>query len=186
MSELKKHAPLLAIALFLVILKFFFVPVFEWQERELSEQKLTLRKIEKSNSLLENKEQLIELKGKLQAELSEISTFFYPYMEESRFKLEQQKIIEAQLNQYQLTSKRLGWLVNYEETNPAIIKLDLEYSFEGEGSQVFSYLLQLSADPKVHVISKLNLGFRGQRPGNLGIVTVFMAKSYYMHNDKGQ
>lgn len=180
MKDLKQHTPALLVIVVLVIARFIVVPLLDWQDNTLAEQKLLERKVYKANQLLNHKEQLIEQQALVESAIAKLTPLFYRPEDIDAFKLAEQQKIEEQLNTQSLASKRIGWQTLYQLPGTTIRRLDLEYNFEGEGSQVLQYLLELERDQHLIQTPEFSLSFRGQREGQVGIISVFIRRSYYL------
>lgn len=180
MAELKKHALALYLIGVLILLKFIFVPVIDWQDSVIAEHQLKQRKLSKANTLLNNKATLQEQAANLEEKLLNVAPYFYTWQEESVFKREQQQIIETELAKFDLRSKRIGWKESFPTDGQKVIKYNIEYSFEGSGYQVINYLVALKMHSYLTDTPQTNLSFRGQGAGKLGIISVFLSRNYYM------
>jgi len=152
----------------------------DWQDSVLAEQQLKQRKLSKANTLLNSKNTLAEQAAHLEKMLLDVSPFFYEWQEEAIFKREQQQIIETELAKFDLRSKRIGWKESFPADGQKIIKYNIEYSFDGNGYQVINYLVALKQHSHLTDTPQINLSFRGQNAGELGIISVFISRNYYM------
>ncbi|WP_405598796.1 MULTISPECIES: hypothetical protein [unclassified Pseudoalteromonas] len=180
MADLKKHALALYFVGVLILLKFIFIPIIDWQDTVISEQQLEQRKLNKTLALLKNESAITIQLNNLDMLLKEISPLFYQWQSEAEFKREEQQKIEAQLIKYDLKSKRIGWKESFPGEGAPVLKYTIEYSFEGKGYQVLNYLIDLKADKHLVDTPQINFSFRGQKAGSLGIVSIFMRRNYYM------
>lgn len=180
MADFKKHALALYFIGILILLKFIFVPLMDWQDVKIAEQQLEQRKLNKTLALLKNESTITSQLNNLDSLLNEVSPLFYKWQNEPEFKREEQQRIETQLSKYDLKSKRIGWKESFPSEGSSILKYTIEYSFEGSGYQVLNYLIDLKASKHLVDTPQLNFSFRGQKAGSLGIISIFMSRNYYM------
>lgn len=182
MSELQKYKyPLLIIAV-LCMFKFIVVPTITWQEGLIADNKLLQRKVNKVNLLLSDETDLTAKLKAAQAQLNQVTEYFYNFKTEQAFRLEQQKIIEQQLTQYELKSSTVGWQNVVTIPNTPLIRFQLQYSFSGQSEQVIAYLLSQQQQKQWQEIETLNINVRRQKAGRLGQMTVSTRISFYMLN----
>jgi hypothetical protein len=185
-DELKKYHQALFLIAVLVLIRFVFVPVFEWQDQKMVELGLLEKKTARVTRLLNTTEQIIADAENLDSALEEVSSLFYDNYSNDGFKLEQQQMVEARLAARGLSPNSIGWRVEADMEGAPLRKYQLQYSLAGDAKEVVQYLIDLeTAQPLIEITS---LNFRLLRPvqGTLGRVNMSVNVTYYMHAENGQ
>lgn len=184
MSELKKYKYPLFLILILCLFKFIIVPIFEWQDTLIAENKLLERKAKKVDGLLADESQLNTDLENSKVALSSIIKYFYPQQEQQEFRLEQQKKLEKELSKYDLKSTSVGWQNTFEVPDTPLVRFQLQYAFNGDSEKVIAYLLSQQNVSYWQEVETLNINVRRQQAGELGQMSVTARISFYMLNEE--
>ena len=178
MAELKQHAWLLALLTLLAFAKFFIVPVFEWQDRQLAEIKLLDKKQHKISTVLKEKDNITKLNKKLETILEQVDGFISPYQDEAKFKLNQQKMLESLLAKFNLTTQHVGWQAARPEDEFLLTRYPILIRFSGKTTDVISFLAATDMNPQRIEVNEFNFSLKGQREKSVGringSVTLFL------------
>jgi len=181
-NDLKKHAVALTIIGFLVLIKFIFIPIFDWQNQQLAEMSLEQRKLEKVKLLMQSREVLSIQYSRLDKRLHKLNKRFYSQQNAEKFKRQQQKTIEAELKAQQLKIKNIGWQTTIENIDAPLTQYSVNYSFSGKGEDVVNYILSINANEKYSQLAVLHISFAKQRKGRLGRLSARLRRVFYMAN----
>lgn len=179
MNELKQHQSALILILVLVLLKFVFVPWYEWQNQITTSNQLLANKINKSELLIENADEIKASVNMHKTQLDTLSQYFYQADPAEQVKLDIQKKIEAQLTSFGLQRNSIGWQNTYSYPNYPIKKHLLALSFSGETYQAIQFLLELTKDKRIHEFDNFSFNLLRQQKGGLGRVSVTIRVAFF-------
>lgn len=180
MKEIKEHKLLIVILFFLLAAKFIVVPVFSWQSESIEEISLLAKRINKSDSAVQN---LPDIKLQLEvmdANLSILSQHFFAYEEENSFQLKQQKWLEQQLAANNLTVLNLGWQPLLPLKKWQLLKHEVQLHFSGETLDLQSFLLDLEMQQRWINNHNFNYRFEQFDDKKLGKMTGRITLRFYM------
>lgn len=182
MRELKKHSIALGLITLLLVLKFIFVPLIQWQDIQINTVAMLERKIEKVESLLLADNLLNEQHFVLSSALSNLEREIFFYQDESAFQLKQQKIVESNLSKSALKVSSIGWQTTVVLRKLPLLQFSLEYRVSGKTNKMVEYLIQLKGQDITPDVQALNFSFRNQNKGTLGSISARIRVTYYMFN----
>lgn len=171
MTELKKHAHLLSIAIMLFCIKFAFLPWLDWQNQLLDSNKLMQVKLDKMNQLLIN-EDAFKTAATEQHDLLKKVEELYFQQDANQLKLELQKTLEETIKNHNVELSSLGWQNSFKIPDLDVTKHQAELSFSGQTIDVIKCLLALNKIPQAMGIETFNFNLLRQQAGVLGRVTV--------------
>jgi len=108
MHELKKHALALSLIATLIIIKFIFIPIADWQDDKQGQLALLERKVAKIDDLMLSKEKIVSWGAVLEQQITNLSNDFYIKQDGGKFKRKQQKLIEAEIKVFDLKMNNIG------------------------------------------------------------------------------
>ncbi len=181
MNELKKHALALSLIAILIIIKFLFIPIIDWQNEKQSRLALLERKIAKIDVLMQGKEEISNWKNVLEQQLVNLSNDFYAKQDGEKFKRQQQKLIEAEVKAFNLKMNNIGWKTTIDNPVAPLTQYSVSYSFTGQGTEVINYLLSINAADKYSEIAEFNATFARKYPGQIGRLTIRLRRTFYMN-----
>ncbi|MEW6989435.1 hypothetical protein AADZ91_01990 [Colwelliaceae bacterium 6441] len=179
MVELKKHAFLLIILTILIVVKFVFVPVFQWQDDKILNIKMLNKKHEKIENILLNQEEGNESYHALKDNVAQGESVFFAFQKESDFKLSQQKLVETLLQKHNVRALNIGWQVTSALPEYNAINYQLRVQFNGEHLDVFNFIFSLESNPKRISIHDFNLNINGQIDDKLGNINGWLIINFY-------
>jgi hypothetical protein len=182
MQELKRHAGLLSIIVFLLVIKFALLPIFDWQNTILLDINLQQKKLSKIEGILANTSQDKTFERKLAASSVKSQRVFFNDQEESTFKLEQQKIIEALFIKHKISATNIGWQVTTELQDIAAKNYQLGITIEGLSADIIALMVALEAYPQYINISDFYLTVKGQSAEQTGMMNGRFTLQLYANN----
>lgn|GEM_PF-1962522 len=182
MAELKQHALLLSIILILVIAKFVIVPVFAWQDEILSDITLLDKKQDKITSVLGQQNENKINNEQLNVLISDADKMFFPYQQESAFKLSQQKMLESLLSTHKLKSQNIGWQASTLLEGLTATRYSIMIRFSGQTADAIRFMGALESQVRRIEIKDFNVSLKGQRAENLGQVNGQVILYLYVNN----
>lgn len=164
----------------LLSIKFIFVPLVEWQDKQIVQLRLLDKKVGKIEQLIYQQEKLELAHREAEQSLVVLSSSFYTAQNPDAFKRKIQKQVEEELEKFELKISNIGWQTTVKNQGAPIDEFGLEYSFSGKGEQVFQYMLYLAQDTKYSDFSEFSMSFSRQKPGKLGRITIRLIRTFYM------
>ena len=180
MDDLKKHSSALILICILALLKFVIFPIIEWQDKQIIEQSLMAKKLNKVEQLLSEKGALSLHNETLQERISRANALFFPYEEEDSFKLKKQKEVESVINDLGMSIKSIGWITVVEERSAPLTHFQMEFNVTGKSEQVINYLTSLSTQNEFVDTISLNIALKRQKPGRIGTMSTRLRLAFYM------
>lgn len=180
MNDLKKHAVALGAIALLVIIKFVFIPILDWQDNALTDIALQQRKVAKINLLVQSKDVLTDQETELIEHLQRLNKRFYSQQNGNSFKRKIQKTIEDDLKLRKLKIKNIGWQTTTDNPIAPLTQYSINYSFSGKGVDMVNYILAINASDKYSQVAVLNISFSEQRQGRLGYLSARLQRVFYM------
>ncbi|SFC52347.1 hypothetical protein [Pseudoalteromonas denitrificans] len=182
MAEFRKHALLLSFMAVLIVAKFIFVPIFDWQNKQLQSIKLLEKKQQKMTSVLTSKNETNEANTSLIKINSVGESFFFPYQTESAFKLKQQKMLETLVTKHKVQIERIAWQVITVFEDLSVKRYQLQLSIKGKTNQVVELFSAFENNEKLIDIKNFNVSFKGQRENTLGQLSGNLTLQLYVIN----
>lgn len=168
LQELRRHKLALSVIAVLVVIKFLLVPLMEWQEQKVSEIALLESKQNRMQQIFSNQQQLESYQLRLQQRLQEAQRYFLPLKDDSAFQLEQQKWLEARVNEHELKLSNIGWSpkLDMPELNAAVFRAQL--SLEGRTLDVINFLQHLHSQSHYIEVRDMTINYSRQTARKLG------------------
>lgn len=179
MDELKKNAWLLSLIVILVVIKFAIVPIFEWQDSQLSEVKLLTKRLNKIEQVLANENENSVLNQKLQLTLGKGEKALFNYNTESTFKLAQQKFIQSLLNKHNLKLQNIGFQAQTFIPEFKAMQFAVQVRFTGKTEEAIALVNTIEQNEERIAIDKFNLSFKGLGNKSLGRVNGMLSLFLY-------
>lgn len=183
MNELNKHPIAIGLIAILLCFKIIFIPIIDWQDQKLAKLALLDKKIDKINYLLSNEDVIEQQSQEIEIRLNDVSERFFPAQNGDKFKLEQQKLIESHLKQYELSITNIGWKNRSDVSGVPLKAFRIEYGVSGKTVKVIDYLLSITNQEPMVELTGLTFKFRKQSIGKLGSVSARIRQEYYLHNN---
>lgn len=132
----KSQQQLLWIAGILAVLQFVVKPLVAWQNDRVTELTLQESRIERSELLLDNQEQIASAAEAATAFARELRENFPRGDEGSMLQIELQSSIEEQLRAGQVTLQEFAWLTNLQPSDSGLAHLRARVRFSGDLSRL--------------------------------------------------
>jgi len=139
MSELKQHAFLLIVVAVLLLAKFVYIPIIDWQDRTQANIIQQEKKLSKIQNILENKNLIVNENNQLTDALAITNQLFFDYQPPAAFKLSQQKKFEALLSENQLSLTQVAWEKSIDIDSLQVTHYKLGVYFKGGASNVVQF-----------------------------------------------
>ena len=186
MAELKEHAWLLALIALLLIAKFIIVPIYQWQDKQQAEISLLAKKQNKISKVLKEKDHTAKLNQVLDTVLKQAEGLISSYQEDAKFKLNQQKMLESLLSQFNLTTQHVGWQVDRTKDSPLFTSYPILIRFSGKTTDVIQFLAAIEINPQRIEVNDFNFSFKGQREKTLGRINGNVTLMLFMENKQNK
>ncbi|MGL1957058.1 MAG: hypothetical protein OCD00_07055 [Colwellia sp.] len=183
MAELKQHAWLLVLLAFLLVAKFIIVPVYQWQDTQLAEISLLERKQGKISSVLKEKNNTAKFKHKLESALQQTDGLFFPFQEDAKFKLNQQKMLESLLSKYNLTVQHVGWQVARSKDSLLLTSYPILIRFSGKTTDAIKFLAAIEMNSQRIGVEEFNFSFKRQSDKALGRINGSVTLMLFMEKE---
>jgi len=168
MEDLKKHALLLIILTFLLLAKFLYMPIIEWQNALIIEINTIEKKLRKIEGVLGNEEKILHANKQYEQQFAITKHLFFAQNSQATFKLQQQQMLEKVFEKSNIKITRFGW----ENTIP-LVDLQVEHYplkvyLSGKISDFVKLTTQLERYSPFIEVSGLVLVVKKQTSSNLG------------------
>lgn len=160
---------LLVILGLIIFVKFVLVPVIEWQDEAVLQLSALHKRLNKSESFINELPKLTSEKEKLASYLNQLKSNVDTYSNISNYQIGKQKDIETLFKQNSLTIKSFNWQDTIETDKGSQLKLMIQYS--GMLKDFLSLHLQMSKFNQSVEVTNLGLNIRGQDEASMGIIT---------------
>jgi hypothetical protein len=182
MFDLKrpKHQLAFSVIAILILLKFVIVPIFTWQNQQLSHLANLQKRASKSHSVITNQALIKASQQQVTAQLSSINELFITYQNEAEFKLTMQQKIEQKVEKYQLQITNSSWLPSIVVANELLIRHQLRLTIKGEMLNFISLVTLLESSTPKSELKSLNVNLKGQSRSNLGVIEGTLELAFYM------
>lgn len=163
MDELKKHQNSLLVILLLIVVKFIFMPIIEWQNDVLNHVALQEKKLAKVERLIVNTELMKNALSKLHAESSVVHGFFYQDQDINTLQRAIQKDIEAKLKSNNIRINSAGWKKEVKKEGSEIVSMKLDLRVQGAADQLTAFFIAYQTMNTKFNISQLNMIFNSNK-----------------------
>jgi len=182
MAELKKHTLLLLTLSFLLLAKFIFLPVIDWQNTMISEIQLLEKKSLKVARVIAGQSSTSKTNLTLSKEVERGNKLFYSHQAPSKFKLTQQKMVESLLDKYQLKSQNIGWQTPSELISLQVIRYPLQLRFSGKTLDVIKFIAATETFERNMEVNNFNLSLKRQDDSSLGYFNGKLTLNFYVNS----
>ena len=164
-----KNKYLLAFLALLMLLKFGVFPIVEWQDGVLLETIALQKKIDKSESYINNLPEMMKIKDNRQNILNNIIKEVNSYSNVERYQLNIQKDIEKLFSDNNLVIKSTIWKKPVIDESGAQLELNIQFS--GKVKDYISTQSYLFQNHSTFELNKFGLSLKNQTENSLGIIT---------------
>ncbi|WP_206484695.1 hypothetical protein [Thalassotalea sp. G2M2-11] len=154
LDDLKKHQNALTLIVVLVAIKFFILPIFEWQDEVSARLELQQKALIKTQALINNESDIIASLNKFKVLEQNLYSRYHSDDNVAQTKRDIQRNIENMLDALGVKLQSIGWKDAPFEEGKSINTIYLEYRIEGKAKDVIEHLLALSLEEKpAHIVS---------------------------------
>ncbi|MBE0360565.1 MULTISPECIES: hypothetical protein [Pseudoalteromonas] len=188
MFDLKqpKHQLALGALALLIILKFIIVPLFDWQNEQLSQLANLQKRASKSQNVIINQNQISKSQQQINAQLKAINSLFISYKSEAEFKLAMQQQIEQTIASKQLQINTSSWLPSLLVANGQLMRHQLRLNIKGSTLNYIKLITLLENTAPKAELKTFNINLNGQNNEQLGRVEGTIELAFYMQQSKSE
>jgi hypothetical protein len=168
MQDIKKHKIALSLIALLLIIKFVFVPVFEWQNETLLEVDLLQKQVSRIDNVLNNRQEIESYGDSLANSLAFSSELFLVSSDVSTFELEQQQWLELKIGEYELIAKNIGWSPSQKHAGSNLVAHNVQLNIDGNTSNIIKFIQDLQSQKYYIGVQAFNIRFKSQSGQSLG------------------
>jgi len=179
LEDIKKYKWSLAFITLLICIKIIIVPIFAWQDEQLSAIGLLKKQYVRIENVLNNRQQIEEYATSLSQSLAAQDKLFLKTVNPATFQLEQQQWLEEKIRVHDLKIDNIGWAPSQvlEENN--LVTHNVQLNIDGKTSNVIAFIQRLQAQPNYIAVQAFNISFKSQRELNLGTGRVRLNLIFY-------
>jgi hypothetical protein len=182
MNELKQHALLLSAVALLVIIKFIYLPISDWQSALYMEIQQQQKKLSQVGVVLSENDELLSQKVKLTQALTVAEQVFFPYQVEADFQLKQQIMLEKILEQHKLKLTRFGWENSRNLSALSVTHYQLQVFLSGNTLNFIQLMAALELQSPYIEVGDFVLNVQRQKAQDLGQVSGNLTLHLYANN----
>jgi len=182
MNEIKKHAVLLIILSILLIAKFIYIPIINWQNALHSEIQQQEKKLVKIDKVLRQKGKINQANFQLEKLLTIKTSVFFPSEEETKFQLKQQKMLESLFKKSKLKLTKFAWRRTQALASLSASHYKLQVNFSGKMSQLVQLMSAIESFTPYIEVSDFTFNIKRQKGPLLGMVTGNLILHLYTDN----
>lgn len=175
-----KHKLAFGLLATLLLLKFLLVPLFDWQNEQLSNITNLQKRASKSQNVITNQSQITQSQQRITAQLNAINSLFIGYKNDAEFKLAMQQQIEQSLANNQLQINNSSWLPSINVANEQLMRHQLRLSIKGTLLNFKNFITLLESTPPQVALKTFNINLKGQNSEQLGQVEGTIELAFYM------
>lgn len=175
-----KHKLALGLLATLLLLKLLLLPLFDWQNEQLSNITNLQKRASKSQSVITNQSQISQSQQHITAQLNAINSLFIDHKNDAEFKLAMQQQIEQSLASNQLQINNTSWLPSILVANEQLMRHQLRLSIKGTLLNFKNFITLLESTPPQAELKTLNINIKGQSSEQLGRVDGTIELAFYM------
>lgn len=175
-----KHKLALGLLATLLLLKLLLLPLFDWQNEQLSNITNLQKRASKSQSVITNQGQISQSQQRITAQLNAINSLFIDYKNDAEFKLAMQQQIEQSLASNQLQINNTSWLPSILVANEQLMRHQLRLNIKGTLLNFKNFITLLESTPPQAELKTFNINIKGQNSEQLGRVDGTIELAFYM------
>lgn len=175
-----KHKLALGLLATLLLLKLLLLPLFDWQNEQLSNITNLQKRASKSQSVITNQSQISQSQQRITAQLNAINSLFIDYKNDAEFKLAMQQQIEQSLASNQLQINNTSWLPSILVANEQLMRHQLRLNIKGTLLNFKNFITLLESTPPQAELKTFNINIKGQNSEQLGRVDGTIELAFYM------
>ena len=179
-EQIENNQLLLIILAVLLIAKLLVEPIINWQNQQLVDNQTLAKKVHKTAQLLNQQTALQSATDQVSTELVQLQQFYYPYQEQSQFRLTQQQAIEKLIAQSHLSLTNIGWQPAFVLPNTPLQRQQLTLNVSGKSIDFVGFIQQLERVQPYIEVAEFNVSLKGQNDTSLGRVNGSLRLIYYV------
>lgn len=175
---------LLLILSLIIVIKFVFYPIIDWQNEKIQKLSVVNKRLDKSIGFVNRLPTLQKEKEEMDAYLATLKLDVDTYQEISAYQLTKQKEVELLFSNNKLKIVSFNWQDIIATENGSQLKLMVKYS--GKLKDFIKLHMAMSKFNRSTEITNLGLNTRGQKENSLGVFTgniVFVFNPFEVKND---
>lgn len=184
MSVIKQKPHLVVLLALLLVAKLVIMPIYEWQNNQLTELKLLQNQVSKADYAIANRELYQQKADQLHQQWQSAKQRLFAYQPESAFKLEQQKKIEKLVTDLGLNVVGAGWLQTKSSTAYGLSEYRMKLTVKGDGVKLPLLTLAIESGEQWIAIEDFNISLRRQGKTAIGDVNGQFTLVYFMLNQQ--
>ncbi|WDE03948.1 hypothetical protein SG34_021635 [Thalassomonas viridans] len=181
---IKQYGLLLSVLVFLLLLKFIIVPVYEWQQQTQATNALLSHRLHKSTFALNNRTEIAVQVQEMQKQLSSAGNLFFDYKDENVFQLNQQQWLEQQFERHDISVSNIGWQTAVPLASLGLIQHEVLVSFKGNAFDIQRVQVFFESQGKWIEFVDFNYRFGKRRGDKLSDISGRMSLRLYMQVQK--
>lgn len=180
-NELRQHSFLLGLVAILLLIKYVFLPLIDWQDSVVIENKNLNKKLQKSFYVINHEVDNVEFNNRLDELLNLAEPVLFPPAVEVEFKLSTQQKLEKALESRSLTLSKIAWqsMKNVGETN--LKEYFIDTHIDGNTLKLVEFLIAIEEDKRFG-INKFNIDMNSSKD-NLGYSRARVTFYLYMKGE---
>jgi hypothetical protein len=167
----------------LIVIKFVFMPIIQWQNSLLADIALLKNKSSKIELLLNNQHETEQLLSTYTAVLKPMANIFNEKRPESDFKLAQQKWLESLMEKHGISIKNTSWQLVSTIESPKVKQFQLKVNFSGKTEDLRRIMQSLESQTPLVYVNDFLINIKKQSKTRLGSVSGSLTLHFYMKNN---
>jgi hypothetical protein len=167
----------------LIVIKFVFMPIIQWQNSLLADIALLKNKSSKIELLLNNQHETEQLLSTYTAVLKPMANIFNEKRPESDFKLAQQKWLESLMEKHGIAIKNTSWQLVSTIESPKVKQFQLKVNFSGKTEDLRRIMQSLESQTPLVYVNDFLINIKKQSKTRLGSVSGSLTLHFYMKNN---
>ena len=182
-DKLLSRNSLIFILLALIALRFFVLPLVDWQQSKISDLRSKQSQLSKTIDLVNSQSDYQQLALKLKAEKSNLAPLFYKDSDETRLQI--QKDIEYVFTTRKLPIERFNWVLD-DRADSGLRTLRVLVGFNGQLDAVMKVLLDMSKHEKIARQVEWRQSLTKNRESDVGLSRGHVTLEFYAFNNVRQ
>ncbi|WP_281556604.1 hypothetical protein [Thalassomonas sp. RHCl1] len=181
---IKQYGLLLSLLVFLLIVKFIIVPIYEWQQQTQATNALLSHRLQKSTFALDNRNEIARLVQNTQEQLIAAENLFFDYEDENAFQLNQQQWLEKQFELHNIAVSNIGWQTAVPLDSLGLSQHEVQVSFKGNAFDIQKIQVFFESQAKWIEFVDFNYRFGRRRGSKLSDISGRMSLRFHMQEQQ--
>lgn len=183
MTKQANTKKLLAVLAVLLILRFVFVPVFEWQDETLAQVQQQKLQLEKAERVIERTEILQNSIDNLKGKIAAVEKNYYQQQSNNAFRLQIQQEMEKLFVEHNVKLKNFDWT---NEVEGLVTQNRATIAFDGNTIDLTKLQLTLAQSPVIIDIPQWRAVIKRMKEDSFGKVTGSLVITFFSTNGQAQ